>query len=99
MKLRAVLLVSGICFAAVAIQAGPLFRLPLASNTSVHFYLDHGNVTDWKCGGETYSGHNGTDFSGGPRGTPIYAAAVGTLIEKVDGFGDGYAGSPDGGGA
>jgi murein DD-endopeptidase MepM/ murein hydrolase activator NlpD len=84
---------------AIPSNASPLFRLPLAANTAVHYYYDHGGVTDWKCGGETYSGHNGTDFSGGPRGTSIYAAANGSLRERVDGYGDGYAGSPDGGGA
>jgi murein DD-endopeptidase MepM/ murein hydrolase activator NlpD len=77
------------------------FRLPLAVNTSTHYYYDHagaGALDDWKCGNETYDGHRGTDFSGGPRGTAIYAAAVGTLSYKIDGFGDGYRGSPDGGG-
>jgi hypothetical protein len=76
------------------------FRLPLAVNTSVHYYYDHAasGIDDWKCGNETYDGHRGTDFSGGPRGTAIYAAAVGTLGYKIDGFGDGYKGSTDGGG-
>ena len=78
-----------------------LFRLPLAVNTSVHYYYDHdtsSGIYDWKCGSETYDGHRGTDFSGGPRGTPIYAAADGTLDYKIDGFGDGYVGSTDGAG-
>ncbi len=75
-----------------------LFRLPLASNTTTHYYYDHGSTTDWKCGNETYSGHRGTDFSGGPRGKAIYAGAVGTLHSKIDGFGDGSWGSTDGGG-
>ena len=75
------------------------FRLPLAANTTTHYYFDHGGVTDWKCGGETYSGHRGTDFSGGPRGKPIYAGAVGTLYYRIDGYGDGYYGDySDGGG-
>lgn len=88
---------------AISANAGPLFRLPLAVDTSVHYFYDDnrssGVSVDWNCGGSTYDNHNGTDFSGGPRGTAIYAAAVGTLKEKVDGFGDGYVGSPDGGGA
>jgi len=91
-----------ISVAIICLVAGPvpatLFRLPLSSNTSVHYYYDHGNLTDWKCGSETYSGHRGSDFSGGPRGRAIYAAAVGTLSYKIDGFGDGYWGSTDGGG-
>jgi murein DD-endopeptidase MepM/ murein hydrolase activator NlpD len=73
----------------------------LAVNTSVHYYYDHDSssgISDWKCGSETYDGHRGTDFSGGPRGTPIYAAHSGTLGYKIDGFGDGFYGSTDGGG-
>lgn len=88
--------------AAPAAKATPLFRLPLAADTSVHYYFDNDSssgIDDWKCGTETYDGHNGTDFSGGPRGKAIYAAANGTLKEKVDGFGDGFVGSTDGGGA
>ena len=82
-------------------NATVLFRLPLAVNTTTHYYYDHNStsgIDDWKCGNETYDGHRGTDFSGGPRGTAIYAAAVGTLSYKIDGFGDGYKGSTDGGG-
>jgi Peptidase family M23/Fibronectin type III domain len=77
------------------------FRLPLAADTAVHFYYDHDSSTavrDWRCGTETYDGHRGTDFSGGPRGTAIFAAAGGTLYYKIDGFGDGFEGSTDGGG-
>jgi murein DD-endopeptidase MepM/ murein hydrolase activator NlpD len=68
-----------------------LFRLPLASNPAGHYYFDHsgaGWISDWKCGTETYDGHVGTDF-GSPRYTAIYAAAVGTLAAKQDGWGDG----------
>jgi murein DD-endopeptidase MepM/ murein hydrolase activator NlpD len=83
-------------------QATVLFRLPLAVDTTTHYYYDHngasGAIDDWKCGSATYDGHHGSDFSGGPRGTAIYAAAVGTLGYRIDGFGDGYRGSPDGGG-
>ncbi len=107
MKMRAQLFSIGLAaaglFAASSAFSSPLFRLPLAVDTSVHYYYDDnrnsGSLTDWKCGGETYDNHNGTDFSGGPRGTAIYAGAVGTLKEKVDGFGDGFVGSSDGGGA
>lgn len=107
MKKRVQLFYSGLvgvalCVASTA-NSSPLFRLPLAVDTSVHYYYDDnrssGSMTDWKCGSSTYDNHSGTDFSGGPRGTAIYAGAVGTLKEKVDGFGDGYVGSSDGGGA
>ncbi len=79
-----------------------LFRLPLAVDTTTHYWYDNnanaGSIDDWRCGNETYDGHHGSDFSGGPRNTSIYAAAVATLSYKIDGFGDGYKGSPDGGG-
>jgi hypothetical protein len=101
MKNSILILTSGLLLAGAA-NAAPLFRLPLAVNTSTHYYYDDdsrsGYIADWNCGGSTYDGHNGTDFSGGPRGTAIYAAASGILHYKIDGFGDGYAGSPDGGG-
>jgi hypothetical protein len=67
------------------------FRLPLSSDTTTHYYYDNNTssgIDDWKCGSQTYNGHKGTDFSGGPRGRAIYAAAVGTLGNKVDGYGD-----------
>lgn len=86
---------------ATSSEAAPKFRLPLSSDTAVHYYYDHNSssgIDDWKCGSETYDGHRGTDFSGGPRGRAIFAGANGTLSYKIDGFGDGYRGSPDGGG-
>src|SRR4051812_13467255 len=100
MKKRVQLLCAGLIGAAVfavpTAQASPLFRLPLATDTAVHYYYDDnrasGPISDWKCGTSTYDNHNGTDFSGGPRGTSIFAAASGTLKEKVDGFGDGFVG-------
>ncbi|MDB6023942.1 MAG: peptidase [Verrucomicrobiales bacterium] len=68
-----------------------LFRLPLASNAVQHYYYDHsgaGFISDWKCETETYDGHVGTDFDAS-RYTAIYAAAVGTLAAKQNGWGDG----------
>lgn len=94
-------LMTGILLAATTLDAEVRFRLPLSADTSVHYYYDlvkGGKAGDWKCGKESYDGHRGTDFSGGPRGREIYAGAVGTLDYKIDGFGDGYYGSPDGGG-
>ncbi len=96
----------GILFFSLLLATTPAlavkFRLPLSSDTSVHYYYDHNTssgITAWNCSGTSYNGHQGTDFSGGPRGRAIYAAAAGTLVYKIDGFGDGYVGSPDGGGA
>ena len=96
----AILASSALLFASAA-EAGPLFRLPLSSDTSVHYYFDNNTssgLDDWKCGNETYNGHRGTDFSGGPRGRAIYAGATGKLAQRINGYGDGYPGSPDGGG-
>ncbi|MBE0540964.1 MAG: choice-of-anchor D domain-containing protein [Verrucomicrobia bacterium] len=98
-------LLSNLTFAALLFTSfsahAVLFRLPLSSDTAVHYYYDHNTssgIQDWKCGTETYNGHRGTDFSGGPRGRAIFAAAVGTLEDKIDAFGDGVPGSMDGGG-
>jgi hypothetical protein len=81
-------LLCGGLFCFISNAEAVLFRLPLAQNTAGHYYYDHGSVTDWKCGSETYSGHRGTDF-GAARYTVIYSAAVGTLAAKQDGWGDG----------
>lgn len=97
-----VLLAASTLLLAATTQAAPLFRLPLSSDTSVHYYFDNNTssgIDDWNCGNQSYNGHRGTDFSGGPRGRAIFAGATGSLAYKIDGFGDGYVGSPDGGGA
>jgi murein DD-endopeptidase MepM/ murein hydrolase activator NlpD len=95
----------GLCATALSLHAGAAdvrFRLPLAADSPRHYYYDHtqaGNgLQAWNCSAETYDDHNGTDYSGLARGTPIYAGAGGTIYRKADGFGDGYVGSPDGGG-
>lgn len=100
MKILGGCLLTGL-LAASPTEAAPLFRLPLSSDTAVHYYFDNNSgsgLDDWKCGSETYNGHRGTDFSGGPRGRAIFAGATGTLNQRINGFGDGYPGSPDGGG-
>jgi hypothetical protein len=76
------------------------FRLPLASDTSVHYYFDRnpaaGAALAWNGSTtQTYDGHRGTDFSGGPRGRPVYAIAPGILIAKDDGHPD-FGGPPNG---
>ncbi len=70
------------------------FRLPLSSDTAVHYYYDRnesapGSLAWNGSSSQTYNDHNGTDFSGGPRGRPVHAAAPGILIAKDDGHGDG----------
>jgi hypothetical protein len=57
-------------------------------------YYDHGSVTDWNCGSNSYSGHSGTDFGGGSwdgmaAGRDIRAAAGGVVQDKYDGCCDG----------
>ncbi len=83
-------------------QSAPavLFRLPVAAETSLHYYFDNdpNGILDWNCGPFTYDGHKGTDFSSIARDTPIYAGAEGTVAYTIDGYGDGYQGSTDGGG-
>lgn len=84
-------LLGSACLGFVSEAKAVLFRLPLASNAVGHYYFDHsgpGSISDWKCQTETYDGHLGTDF-GAARYTAIYAAAVGTLAAKQDGWGDG----------
>src|SRR6476660_931842 len=74
------------------------FRLPLAQDTTTHYYFDRDPTTAahaWDGSTNTYDGHTGSDFSGGPRGKPIYAAADGILTAVVDGFGD-FAGTANG---
>src|SRR5436309_1958528 len=66
------------------------FRLPLAADTTTHFYFDRDPTSAahaWDGSTHTYDGHTGSDFSGGPDGKPIYAAADGILIARVDGNG------------
>ncbi len=103
------LMIRRVSLAAVAmLLAAPapavLLRLPLDNDTSIHFYMDHDSssgLSDWKCGTQTYDGHSGTDYTGAnaSRNTPIYAAASGTIVTAIDGYGDGFGGSTDGGGA
>ncbi len=57
-------------------------------------YFDQGGVSDWNCGGNTYSGHKGTDFailgswSAMAEGRPVLAAAAGTVEVTHDGESD-----------
>ncbi len=89
----------------------PRFRAPISSvDSDIGYYFDNdksnpGNEwRTWFCtyGTEaekygSYNSHNGTDFSA-LKGTDIQAAADGTIIYREDGWGDGEAGSNDGGG-
>ena len=69
-----------------------LLRLPLAADTTTHYYFDRNGSASgslaWNGTSQSYNGHTGTDYSGGPRSKPVYAAAGGILVAKVDGHGD-----------
>ena len=75
------------------------FRLPLSSDTSTHFYYDRNEsapgAVAWNGMSQSYNDHNGTDYSGGPRGRAVFAAAPGVLIAKDDGHPD-FGGPPNG---
>ena len=73
------------------------YRWPVASGPPVTAYYDTGGTKDWRCQGNTYTGHRGTDI-GVARNTQIVAGNGGRVKYRIDGFGDGYLGSTDGGG-
>ncbi len=62
------------------------------SNVRVCSYRDDGNVKDWKCGGNTYAGHTGTDIAV-VSGTTVLASAAGVVEQRIDGCPVGYVGS------
>jgi len=78
----------------IAPAVGGPFRFPAADSDYGYFYptayYDEGGVTDWACGGETYSGHRGSDFGVGSwegmdAGRDIVAAADGVVLYTNDG--------------
>lgn len=83
-----------------AARAGA-YRWPTTFGAVVTAHYDNnggaGAPLDWLCGGNSYSGHRGTDV-GVPKFTDVFAGADGWVKQSVDGYGDGYLGSTDGGG-
>jgi hypothetical protein len=69
-------------------------RFPTGSSHHVFFYptayRDHGGVTDWACGSNSYSGHRGSDFgvgswSGMDAGREVRAAGDAVVTATHDG--------------
>jgi len=90
---------------AAAAATAPFLYLPVDGNPNIVFYV----YDPWtlRMGLPTYSNitlgfpydHSGTDY-GVQQGTPVYAAAGGTVITALDGFADGCNKTlSDGGGA
>lgn len=67
-----------------SLAADPTFRVPLQTRPPVNAFLDEDpdpvQKLDFRCATNTYDGHQGTDF-GVNCGTPVYAAASGTVID------------------
>jgi hypothetical protein len=83
----------------------PFLSLPLDGDPYISYYVY--DAWTQRLGLPTYSditlgvayGHSGTDYIV-PQGTPVYAAAGGTVITAIDGFPDGCSKTlNDGGGA
>src|SRR6187549_3230979 len=57
--LRRTCILAALLLATISAQA-VRFRLPLSSDTGVHYYYDHNTssgVTAWNCSGSSYNGH------------------------------------------
>jgi len=88
--------------------AAAQLSFPTSVEDYPHFYVtayyDHGGLTDWNCGSDTYSGHGGTDFGGGgfagmEEGRDIVAASDATVLYTSDGaFDECTTGDCEGGG-
>jgi hypothetical protein len=91
---RGALVLGGLLVASAA-HAEPYVWPTAVAPVSAHY--DHGGVTDYLCGSNTYSNHRGTDIAI-PKFTPVVAAQAGWVKQRADGYGDGYLGNTDGGG-
>lgn len=80
---------------------GGWVRSPLGGAERVTSHVVHtsgGRRVNFRCDAMSRSSHKGTDF-GVPLGTPVYAAAAGTVIRATDGCSNsGYLGNRCGGG-
>ncbi len=81
----------------------PFFRYPLPYHPNgPRYYYDHnrsaGWIASWKCDGETYDNHTGSDFPA-PCGTAIAAGQHGYVFSRNDGCPNfGFFGNTCGGG-
>lgn len=81
---------------AIAGFAQVRLSVPFTFVPGVTAYVDNGGVRDFRCGGQTYAGHCGTDFGVG-LDTPVWAAADGYVSAINTGCPYGYYCSPCGG--
>jgi TolB protein len=80
----------------------PRYRFPLSYQPGGgRYYYDNdtsAGALSWKCNGETYNGHRGSDFPA-PCGTSVYAGHNGSVSARNDGCPNvGFWGSTCGGG-
>ena len=89
---RALVVIAALVLAVPA--AAQELSFPTSPEDYPHFYVtayyDHGSLTDWNCGSNTYSGHGGNDYGGGgfagmEEGRDIVAAADGVVTAIHDG--------------
>lgn len=95
----ATLVITGLVVVAPSSLAAQLLRRPVACDGCIGnwFYFDEDASSaddDWNCGGSSYDGHRGSDFSlrGGngaiDAGHDVVAAADGMVVTAMDGFYD-----------
>ncbi len=98
MHCKNLLVLSSVCLAATTVNTaalGPFEILPFEDGFIQEAYVDllsGGNIADWTgwsgssfVSPDAYNGHIGSDFSM-QTGTPLYAAAAGTVIGTYSGY-------------
>ena len=81
---------------AAAFEMGLPIGCSLGVDCAIQHYVDRDpgpGVEDYRCGSETYEGHDGTDFrianlKAMARGVDVLAAAPGTVLRMRDGVAD-----------
>lgn len=88
---------------ALAIELGLPIDCEVGRTCLVQNHVDHdrsGGASDYRCGGLTYDGHNGTDFrvptlAMQRRGVDVLAVADGQVLRTRDGVADRSVSAPD----